>query len=63
MGTLDAAKQLLGVRLIAGIDGDVGRKGGVVGKVQPVGGSERRCKHSIDEGVHLLLQVREGSHP
>ena len=37
-------KKLLGIRLIVGIDGNVRREGGVVGKVQPDGESEWRCK-------------------
>lgn len=42
VGPLDSTKYLLGFCLIEGIiDGDVGREGWVVGKVQPVGGSKR----------------------
>jgi hypothetical protein len=62
MGTLDAAKQLLGICLSPRIDGDVARKGGVVVKEQPVGRVRGDAKHSICEGAHLLLQVGEGGH-
>ena len=61
MGTLDAAKQLLGICLIVGIDGEVGREGLLESHNLFM---EVRCdaKYSIHEAVHLLLQVGEGGH-
>jgi hypothetical protein len=53
---------LLGLCSIVGIDGGVGRDGGVDAKVQPVGKVRGDAKDSIHEGVHLRIQVGEGGH-
>lgn len=41
VGPLDLTENLLSICLTEGVGGDVGREGGVVGKGQPVGESER----------------------